>query len=280
MHDECIGTVAVNKQTNKHGLGLLNHVFRETAVREPALLLIHPLGGDLRFWDDCMTLWPQLSSIACDLRSAGRSPRASGPVPIGQHVADLEALREALGVETVIPVGCAIGAMTAAAYAAAYPERVRALALSNPAPRMAPAARAMLSKRAADLQRDGMAAILPDAVDKAFAEQPQDERYIRYYENFSRQDAHAYAYSILGIVDANISEDLAAVRCPTLVVTGAHDILLPPSQGREVHGLIARSQYTEIGDASHFAPFQKPEKFARLVLDFLSVTKVVPALIA
>lgn len=251
--------------------GPLAHTLYPGDAARPALLLIHPLGADKSFWDECIGLWqPALTCVACDLRSAGLSPRSGRPVSIAQHVADLESLRRELGIESVIPVGCAIGAMIAASYAATYPERTASLVLSNPAAATSEEAMHMLRDRAAQVQRSGMEAILPGAVDKPFLQQPDDARRRRYAERFARQDALAYATSILGIVDADVRPDLLAVGCPSLVTAGAHDVLFPPEQARQVWGLLRRARYVLFEDAAHFVPYQKPAEFAQLVRDFLS----------
>jgi pimeloyl-ACP methyl ester carboxylesterase len=160
--------------------------------------------------------------------------------------------------------------MVAAAYAARHPERVSALVLSNPAPRTSEQAAAMLRQRAERVRRGGMSAIVPGAVDRAFVEQPRDERFQRYLARFAAQDAEAYALSILGLLEADVTADLQAIRCPTLVVAGGNDVLLPPEQAQEVNAVLAHAELVLLEDAAHFAPYQTPEQFARLVLDFVS----------
>jgi 3-oxoadipate enol-lactonase len=246
---------------------VLNHVVHGPRARGPALLLVHPLGASLEFWDECIAAWkPHIACVACDLR----------PVSIAQHVADLEALRSSLGLHRVIPVGCAVGAMTAAAYAARFQEQEfsAALVMANPAPCIPAQAGAMLRERAASVRRGGMAAILPAAVDNAFKNQPRDERYARYLERFAQQDAMAYAESVESVADADVTADLQAIRCPTLIVAGAHDALFPPEQARRIHESMHKSvpgtEFVLMPDAAHFAPLQQPEAFARLVLGFLT----------
>jgi pimeloyl-ACP methyl ester carboxylesterase len=251
----------------------LNRVVYADAATDTALLLIHPLGADLAFWDDCVRHWaPEISCVACDLRSAGQSPRSAGPAFIEQHVADLEALRAQLGIQRVVPVGCAIGSMIAAAYAASHADHVAAVVLSNPTLRTSAKAAEALRARAAAVLADGMAAILPAAVDTPFLNQPMDERRDRYLKRFARQDAQAYAASILGIVDADVSADVAALHCPALVVAGAHDTLLPPEQALRVHEALADSQFLQFDNAAHFLPYQRPVEFAQQVLHFLART--------
>jgi len=253
--------------------GLLAHdLHRAGPAGSPTLLLIHPLGADRGFWDDCLAIWrPAISCLAVDLRSAGRSPRADGPATVARHVADLETLRTALGIATVAPVGCAVGAMVAAAYAAACPRSIHSLVLANAAWRTSEAAAGMLRQRAALVRARGMAALLPEAVDRAFLDQPDDERRARYATRFAAQDAEAYAQSALGAAAADVSAELAALRCPTLVAAGARDVLLPPAeQAREVHARVAGARFVLFEEAAHFIPYQQPERFARLVLDFVA----------
>jgi 3-oxoadipate enol-lactonase len=262
----------LNARTDPGTAGL-NHVLHADAATDTVLLLIHPLGADLAFWADCIRRWaPEISCVACDLRSAGQSPRSAGPAFIAQHVADLEALRAQLGMQRVVPVGCAIGSMIAAAYAATHADRVPAIVLSNPTLRTSAKAGEMLRARAAAVRAGGMAAILPAAVDTPFLNQPLDERRNRYSQRFASQDPQAYAESILGIVDADVSAEVAALRCPALVVAGAHDTLLPPEQALRVHEALADSRFLQFDNAAHFLPYQRPVEFAEQVLQFLART--------
>ena len=77
--------------------------------QHPALLLVHPLGTDRRFWEECVAIWEaRFYCITPDLQAAGKSPRPEVPVTIPGHAADLERLRDSLSVESVVAIGCAI----------------------------------------------------------------------------------------------------------------------------------------------------------------------------
>ncbi len=248
---------------------VLHHVLRP-GTGKTGLLLVHALGADHRMWDDFIALWDRPEPIiACDLRNAGASPRSATPIPPEGHSDDLEALRIACGVERTVVIGCAIGAMIAAAYAARHPHAVVGAVLTNPALRTVPTARAMLAERAELVRREGMAAVMPGAAERAFLEQPRDTRYDGWVERFSAQDAAAYALSIEGVLDADVSEDLRSLTCPALVIAGAHDVLLPPELARDVHALIPRSRYVLDEAAAHFLPYQNPRGLKDLVAEFL-----------
>ncbi len=73
--------------------------------------------------------------IYYDQRGGGKSP-VSRETPVGwrEHVADLEALRQAWGLEQLTLAGYSWGGLLALLYAVEYPARVERLALVSPAP--------------------------------------------------------------------------------------------------------------------------------------------------
>jgi proline iminopeptidase len=71
---------------------------------------------------------------------SSRAPvRRRGEYTVGRHVADLEAVRAALGAERLILLGQSWGGTLAANYAAAHPGRIEKLVLSAPGPAWLPA---------------------------------------------------------------------------------------------------------------------------------------------
>jgi 3-oxoadipate enol-lactonase len=238
--------------------------------RDVALLLVHPMGTDRRFWDECVELWTgRFFCIAPDLRAAGRSPRPDVPVTIPGHAADLEQLRKHVGVGTVVAIGCALGGMVAACFAARYPSSARALVMANPGVRGTDAANDMLRERVRIARESGVAALLPAAADRAFHLQPRDDRYDRHVERFAAQDAETFARSVEGFIGADITADLPQVRCPALLVSGEHDILMPADSAERIHAAVPQAEMALMTGAAHFLPFQAPDRFAPMVADFL-----------
>ena len=253
---------------------LLNHQHRPAPFPEaPTLLLIHPMGASLNFWDACLPIWQQhFGILALDLRCAGASPCAVAPPNLETHVADIEKLRHVIGLTSIIPIACAVGCMVAASYAATHASHVPAMVLSNPTPRTGPAAKEALFARADAVRNGGMATILPGAVERPFENQPQDARYLAYFSAFAAQDAAAYAQSVLGFARADASAAFQRLTCPTLLVPARHDVLLPPALAEECATLMSPKLARIILDeeGAHFLPYQRPAAFAKLVLEFLT----------
>ena len=236
-----------------------------------ALMLIHPLGGDLRSWDAVRALWGErYTVVACDLPGAGRSViPAAAPSP-AERVATIEALRVELGLRQIVPVGVAIGAMIAALYAAAHPEHTQALVLGNPAVAISPAGREMTHRRIARLREGGMAALSPEVVDLAFNAMPHDAEYQAYLARFKAQDPRGYEISALSGLQIDLTDTLPRITCPTLVVYGERDILFPPAEAAKVAARIAGASLKPLPQAAHFPPVQDATGFASAIDEFLT----------
>jgi pimeloyl-ACP methyl ester carboxylesterase len=64
--------------------------------------------------------------------------------------------------------------------------------------------------------------------------------------------------------------DLHAIRCPTLVVCAANDVLKPLRFSREIADGIAGAELVVIEDAGHAVVMEKPDAVNRELLRFLS----------
>lgn len=235
----------------------------------PTLLLVHAMGADLSFWAACRSVWePHLDCIAIDQRGAGRSPASPSPLSPVDHAEDLAAFCKRHQLGSVGVIGCAVGAMAAAVFAARHGEQVGHLVLSNPGHRIGEPARSLLAKRAETARAGGMAAIMPAATAAAFEGCPDDDRQREYATRFASQDAQAYALQIEGMLDADISGELASIACPTLIVGGGRDRLLPLFHAEAIHGAMPGSQFVVYEDGAHFIPYQQPQRFAHEVMRF------------
>ncbi|WP_181175149.1 alpha/beta hydrolase [Mesorhizobium sp. B2-6-1] len=233
----------------------------------PPLFLVHPLGANGSFWDGCVDdLAPTGLTVSVDLRGAGKSPDLTEPLTLQHIVEDLESLRSALGLDRIVVIGCAVGAMAAAAYAHIYPNRTRALVMSNPGMRIDGNAAAALLDRAQRVRSDGMAAIMPSAVDNAFANRPGPQR-DAYARRFVAQNAANYAWACVGASTANI--EAIEVRCPTLIIAGHQDRLFGVDPARQLAHKIAGSTLVELEQGAHFIPYQTSAEFCGRVLVFL-----------
>jgi 4,5:9,10-diseco-3-hydroxy-5,9,17-trioxoandrosta-1(10),2-diene-4-oate hydrolase len=101
--------------------------------RGDAIVCLHAIGHDARdFARLRRRLAPAHRVIAIDWPGQGRSPRDGRPVTAAHYADLLDAVLDALDVETCVVVGNSIGGAAAIAWAARHPGRARGLVLENP----------------------------------------------------------------------------------------------------------------------------------------------------
>jgi pimeloyl-ACP methyl ester carboxylesterase len=98
---------------------------RDSDGGEPALVCLHGLASNARWWDLVATrLSPAHRVIAVDQRGHGLSDRPETGYGFADAVADVHGVIGTLGVREVIVTGHSWGASVALAYAVAHPEDV------------------------------------------------------------------------------------------------------------------------------------------------------------
>lgn len=234
------------------------------------VVLVHPLGADQSFWDECRGRFgPGIRTVSFDSRGSGRSPDLSEPLTLDRIAADIEELRIRLDLGRIALVGCAVGAMAAARYAAGQPAHTVALVMSNPGIRIAGDAAQGLRTRARAVRDDGMQALMPQAIENAFAGCGDTERRRLYEAAFLAQSPQNYAFAALGVAGSDIGEDAARIECPVLLTPGGNDRLFGASHSGELAGVLGDAETVAFPDGAHFIPYQLPAEFGDAVSSFL-----------
>ncbi|MFC5848815.1 4-carboxymuconolactone decarboxylase [Deinococcus petrolearius] len=251
------------------------HVHQTGSAAPPAapVVLLNPIGSDLRVWD---ALAAQLSAscrvIRYDLRGQGLSDAPDGEYTLADHTADLLALLDALQLGAVTLVGCSLGGLVAQAFALAYPERVTRLALLGTLPRIGSAEG--WQGRMEQVRAQGLAALAPELVRRwfapaYFAAHPADAR--GYATLLARTPQAGYLGSCAALRDADLSGRIAgagALGMPVLVLCGAEDVSTPPAACRAFAERIG-APFVLIADAGHLPMVERPEAVARELRAFL-----------
>src|SRR5437899_11878280 len=104
-------------------------------------MVCHPGGPGFSatYFGDLAALWEQQTLIMLTPRGTGGSSRPTDrrAYAIDDYVADVEELRQHLGLERFMLPGHSHGGVVAQAYAAAFPDRVRTLVLASTLARFA-----------------------------------------------------------------------------------------------------------------------------------------------
>ncbi len=106
-------------------VGDLTLSLRERSGGEPAIVALHGLASNARWWDLVgARLAPERRFVALDQRGHGLSDKPDSGYEFDACVADVLGVVDALGIEHLVIAGHSWGASVALAFAAAHPDRV------------------------------------------------------------------------------------------------------------------------------------------------------------
>lgn len=234
------------------------HLVRYRAIGDgPPVLLVHGLGGSLRWWsrttqalaDAHRVILPELPGFGFGLRfSAERVPFRLAEAPDVLH-----GLMDRLGISGARLVGHSLGALACAGVAARAPGCVDRLVLIAPPVRTAasglignalPAARTILALP--------LAAALTVATDIA-----------------ARSPLTLLRAAGELLVGEHAAE-LARILVPTLLLWGARDVLVPTAGAEELAAAMPRCQLRVIPGAGHVPMLDRPAELTRELETFLA----------
>lgn len=255
--------------TDTGRIGLFHEI---SGAGGPPLLLIHELGGSSESWWRFLPLAARTRrTVAVDLRGAGRSEKPPGSFELADQADDLAALIGAAfaGPGPMDVIGSALGALVAALLAIRHPGAVCRLVLCAVAPEMAGRTADYVSARAERVRRVGMREVADMSLLNAFPSPHEDAR-AAYRSIYLANDPAAYAEMSLALARLRLTPaDWGAIRQPALVLSGAHDFIWPPDEGRRVTALIPSARFDVLPNAGHFPHMQTPEDLHRRAMDFL-----------
>ena len=251
-------------------------------AQTPGVLLLHGLTGRASHWAGAARwISARHRAVSLDLRGHGRSEQpADGRYTREAYVDDVEAALGQLGLAPAVLIGHGMGALTAWQLAAARPDLVRALVISD--------MRASALGAQSQLEWEEWFASWPlpfgtlADVRKWFGEDdPQLER-----PNPARGDFYAevmaetpegwrpvfsrrqmLASRSTWVLDAHWDE-LSGVQCPTLVVRGI-DGSLGRAEAQEMVRVLPQGVYAEVPDGGHLVHYDRPAEWRAAVEPFL-----------
>lgn len=71
------------------------------------------------------------------------------------------------------------------------------------------------------------------------------------------------------VAESDFQSELATIRQPTLIIWGERDVFLPISLGYALQATLPHAHFVTLPSCGHRPMLAEPEKFSRIVLDFL-----------
>jgi pimeloyl-ACP methyl ester carboxylesterase len=219
------------------------------------VLLLH---GGLANGDQWVSVIPRIADaghhvVVMDSRGHGRSSFDDRPISYELMASDVLGLMDHLSIDKASIVGWSDGAIIGLELAMHHPERLDKV--------VAYGANFDSSGVRLDVgQNATFAALIARDAEEYQRLSPHPERWEEFLANISTMWA----------TEPNYTEDqLQAITTPFLILDGAKEEYVDLNQTKLMACLIPNAKLAIVPDTGHFALFEQPEEFSRIVVDFL-----------
>jgi 3-oxoadipate enol-lactonase len=259
-------------RTHANGIAI-DHVL-EGPAGAPVVTLAHPLAARLELWDaQAQALRDRYRVLRYDARGHGGSDVPAGPYTLDQMAADAVGLLDALGIATTHFVGLSMGGCVGMTAALRYPDRVASLVLADTTSRYAPEQAAMWAERIRTAETAGMEPLVEPTMKIWFTERFRETAkpaVDRVRAMLRGTDPRGYVGAIRAIADVNLTEAIAAIGCPTLVIVGRDDPGTTVAMAERMRDRIPGAELTVLPDAAHCSCVEAAEAFTAALSRFLA----------
>ncbi|MEO3386218.1 3-oxoadipate enol-lactonase [Mesorhizobium sp. CAU 1741] len=250
---------------------VLHHEVRGNA-NGPVVVFSNSLGTDFRIWNEvAAALSDRYRIVLYDKRGHGLSEATPAPYSLQDHVGDLSALLDHLGVETAAVVGLSVGGQIAQGLAAARPELVKFLVLCDTAHKIGTTD--MWNTRIETVMSQGINAIADAIMERWFTpsyRSPDNADFVGYTAMLTRTTVDGYAGTCAALRDADLTQSTSALELPALCIVGDQDGSTPPDLVRSTSNLIDGARFEIVAGAGHIPCVEQPEETIRLISAFLA----------
>jgi pimeloyl-ACP methyl ester carboxylesterase len=257
-------TTATRSERTIEVQGIQTHLFEAGPPTASTMLYLHGTFLGNLWLDFHQRLAQRFHLFAIDIPGFGQTARPDWMRDMSDYILYLRDLLDALGLEKPIVVGHSLGGWMAAELAVWYPERVGKLVLSNGA-----------GIRVKGTQIGHLLAMNPQEmlavsfVDPAAAAPLMPpEVNAEYIMDQYRQRTTLATLAWNPSYDPKLERRLAWVQCPTLIVWGEHDKLIPPVYAEALYMAIPGSRVVMLSDTGHMPMFEQPEAWSRVITAF------------
>ena len=241
----------------------------KTGTGEKCLLFLHGWGSNKEVWQKIVDSdqWSEASVYCMDLPGFGNSPLASKKqIKEGWSVCDyaeiVKGFIEKLGLKNVIIVGHSFGGRVGIKLVSNFPSLLLKLVLVDSAGFIDSSSKKRILVWTSKIVRPLFKLQFLHSVRRRIYKKIGTEDYINMPE---------LKETFVKIVSEDLSENMARVVCPTLIIWGENDVVTPPAFGERMKFLIPNSELIILSQAGHYSFLDKPEEFVKILIDFITL---------
>lgn len=249
---------------------------------EPLLLIMGLSHNSLSWFRTLPELAKHYKVIIFDNRGCGKSETPTTPYSIELMAEDARAVLDAAEVDSAHVYGISMGGMIAQRLTLLYPERVKSLVLgcttaggpNHVQPPMEVSMQMMARANSQATPEEMAWEAAPILYSSSFIETSRD----LIAEDIKKRieiptSPQGYMLQLQACLGHNTDEELSQIKCPTLVIHGDADVLVPYPNGQNLANKISNAEFLTVPGAGHIYVSEATELVNNKVLEFFGSQK-------
>ncbi len=240
------------------------------------VVLIHGLSETRDVWSRQVAfLESSMNVLAYDVRGFGSTSTGAADGTLKQLADDLAQLLSASAANPAWLVGFSMGGVIAQRFALDFPELTQGLILIASSCTVGRGGQAFFEQRIEAVESGGLEALaVTNDADARGCFWTDDEALINEYMTLrigAVRDPQGYlnaCHAMLGVAANPLTDQIAAIRQPTLVIAGEHDPYCPPKASAMISDAIPGAKLVIIDDVGHCMQFEASDMLNRYIADF------------
>ena len=240
------------------------------------LVLIHGVGLDRTMWEENIAeLSKYYRVITYDLFGNGNSEHPDGAYSLSKYANQLNTLLQELNITSAHIVGFSLGGLIAKKFAILFPKKTASLIVVSAVANRNKEEREIIQKRVRKTEIEGHLSVVDDSINRWFNQEFKEqypETVARFQKRLEQNNQKGYlaSYLVYAHGDQELKDQLSAILCPTLIITGGDDPRSNPKMAQFMGEQISNSKVEIIPDIRHMLPIEATTVFNELVKQFLS----------
>jgi pimeloyl-ACP methyl ester carboxylesterase len=228
------------------------------------LVFIHGSGGDHTNWIRQYTSMKDTFNIAAlDLPGHGRS-EGPGEQEVAAYVEWVKKILDGLGIFNPVLIGRSLGAAIALSFAIRYDRSAAAVVPVGGGVKMP------VNPMILEGFKQDPAAVIGMIAKFSVAKQNREKFSNLIADSLLRINPEILYGDFSACNGLDITEAVAGIRIPTLIICGTEDKMTPPSLSQFIGDHIPGARLTLIEGAGHFVMMENPEAFNAALTDFVN----------
>ncbi|MBI1736905.1 MAG: 3-oxoadipate enol-lactonase [Candidatus Rokubacteria bacterium] len=257
-----------------HANGVAINYEMDGPAGAPVVMLAHPLAARLDVWDaQARALRDRYRVLRYDARGHGGSDVPPGAYTLDQMADDAVGLLDALGIRSAHFVGLSMGGCVGMTAALRSPDRIASLVLADTTSRYAPQQATMWDDRIRTAETHGLEPLIEPTMKIWFTERFRETAkpaVDRVRDMLRATDPRGYVGAIRAIASVNLTDAIAAIRCPTLVIVGRDDPGTTVQMADVMRDRIPGAQLAVLPGAAHCSCVEAADAFTAALTRFLA----------